>query len=288
MCQNPKYGELGGVREADSSETIALFRARVFTQSLPQVGTDSPGTERAKNGKLKTVFLEFGMIRPVRWLVCFAVFAATLFANPLTSARISTNSADELATLIARIEARYGPMRGLAADFEQTYNGAGVREKRERGRLFLLRPRRMRWEYDPKPGKLFIVNSRDVWLYVPADGEAVRADAAKVSDARFPFLFLLGQKNLRSQFSRIGFASEDAGAASGVRTLSLVPKQKDAGIREIALEVTNDGQILKVKIVEESGGVSEVWLKNVRENYVAPADAFEFRAPPGVNVRRQS
>jgi outer membrane lipoprotein carrier protein len=215
------------------------------------------------------------------------VIAATLIATSL-SARISTNSADELATLIARIEARYGPMRGLAADFEQSYSSPGVREKRERGRLFLQRPKRMRWEYEPKPGKLFIVNNRDVWLYVPADGEAVRADAAKVSDARFPFLFLLGQKNLRSQFSRFGFASGDAGAASGVRTLSLIPKQTSAGIREISLEVTNEGQILKVRIAEESGGVSEVWLKNVRENYIAPAEAFEFRPPAGVNVRRQN
>jgi outer membrane lipoprotein carrier protein len=228
------------------------------------------------------------MTRSLRWLVCLGIIASTLFANQLSSALTANDSADELAVLIARIETRYGPMRGLAADFEQSYSGAGVREKRERGRLFLQRPKRMRWEYEPKPGKLFIVNNRDVWLYVPADGEVVRADAAKVSDARFPFLFLLGQKNLRSQFSRISFASDDAGASSGVRTLSLTPKQKDAGIREIALEVTNDGQILKVRIAEEGGGVSEVWLKNVRENYIAPAEAFEFTPPAGVNVRRQN
>ena len=63
-------------------------------------------------------------------------------------------------------------MRGLAAEFEQTYTVPGVRGRSERGRLVLQRPRRMRWEYDPKPGKLFIVNGREVWLYIPADREA--------------------------------------------------------------------------------------------------------------------
>jgi outer membrane lipoprotein carrier protein len=199
----------------------------------------------------------------------------------------SSSAANELDQLIRRIEARYGNMRGLAAEFEQRYSGAGVRERRERGRLFLQRPRRMRWEYEPKPGKLFIVNNREVWFYAPADREATRADAAKISDARFPFLFLLGQKNLRREFREIAFAAQDAGASSGVRTLRLVPKSRGTGIREILLEATNEGQILKVTQVDEAGAISEVTLMDVRENYVAPAEAFEFQPPPGVTVRRQ-
>jgi outer membrane lipoprotein carrier protein len=189
--------------------------------------------------------------------------------------------------LIARIEERYGKMRGLAADFEQRYSRAGERERRERGRLFLQRPRRMRWEYEPKPGKLFIVNDRDVWFYSPQDREAMRADAAKINDARFPFLFLLGQKNLRAEFREIAFAPQDAGSQSGTRTLRLVPKRKDTGIRELYLEVTADGQISKVTQVDEANALSEFSLTNVHENYLAPAEAFEFKPPAGVNVRRQ-
>jgi outer membrane lipoprotein carrier protein len=212
------------------------------------------------------------------------VLLLTLLPLPLFP---SSPPANDLDSLIARIEARYGNMRGLAADFEQRYSGSGVRERRERGRLFLQRPRRMRWEYEPKPGKLFIVNDREVWFYSPADREATRADAAKISDARFPFLFLLGQKNLRREFREIAFAAQDAGAQSGSRTLRLVPKRKDTGIREIYLEVTADGQISKVKQIDEADAVSEFSLMNVHENYLAPPEAFEFKPPPGVNVRKQ-
>lgn len=193
----------------------------------------------------------------------------------------------ELDVLLDRIEARYGQMHGLAADFEQRYTGTDGRLKRERGRLFLRRPRRMRWEYQTQPKKLFIVNNREVWFYVPADREATRADAASVSDARLPFLFLLGQKNLRREFGRIEFAKADAGASSSVRTLHLVPRRRAADASEIYLEVFTDGRINRVTMIDETGAASEVWLTNVSENYIAPDAAFEFRPPPGVNVRKR-
>jgi outer membrane lipoprotein carrier protein len=191
----------------------------------------------------------------------------------------------ELDALVSSIEARYGRMRGLAAEFEQRYSAPGTRERRERGRLVLQRPRRMRWEYDPKPGKLFIVNGRDVWLYIPADREATHADLNSVSDARFPFLFLLGQTNLRREFRSITLMESNAQAET--RTLRLVPRNSSSGLREIFLEVSSDGRIMKATLLDNAGATSEVALSNVRENFIAPADAFEFRPPPGVTVRKQ-
>jgi len=225
------------------------------------------------------------MMAVIRHLV-FAFFLVLLM---LSNASIqfaqsihTDNTADQL---IRRIEARYGRMRGLAAEFEQTYSAPGVRERRERGRLVLQRPRRMRWEYDPKPGKLFIVNGRDVWLYLPADREATHADVNNVSDSRFPFLFLLGQTNLRREFSSITVVGD--GAQAGTKLLRLVPRNGSTGLREIFLEVFADGRIARVKMLDESGAISDVALTNVRENFIAPAEAFEFHPPPGVTIRRQ-
>jgi outer membrane lipoprotein carrier protein len=219
-------------------------------------------------------------------LVSGLLFALLMTASAQNAQRAngvrSGSSADQL---VREIESRYGQMRGLAAEFEQVYSAPGMRERRERGRLVLQRPRRMRWEYDPKPGKLFIVNGRDVWFYVPADREATHADANNVSDARFPFLFLLGQTNLRREFRSITLLENDAQAET--RTLRLIPHGASTGLREVILEVYADGRIVRVKMTDETAAVSEVTLTNVRENYIAPADAFEFRPPPGVTVRRQ-
>jgi outer membrane lipoprotein carrier protein len=193
----------------------------------------------------------------------------------------------DVAQLVQRIEARYGRMRGLAADFEQVYRGPGARERRERGRLFLQRPRRMRWEYDPKPGKLFIVNGREVWFYSPADREATHAETSSVNDARFPFLFLLGQTNLRRDFRSITFADQQGAGEARARVLRLIPAANVGGLREIYLTVIPDGQITKLNLVDETGATSEVSLTNASENFIAPASAFDFHPPPGVTVRRQ-
>jgi outer membrane lipoprotein carrier protein len=220
--------------------------------------------------------------------IVFLGLLSGLLVTASTSAQTFQRASDEsvAAELIKQIESRYGRMRGLAAEFEQTYSAPGQRARRERGRLVLQRPRRMRWEYDPKPGKLFIVNGRDVWFYIPADREATRADLSNVSDARFPFLFLLGQTNLRREFRSITLA-EQSSAQAETRVLRLVPRASSAGLREIFLEIYTDGRIMKVTLVETTGAVSEVLLTNVRENFVAPPEAFEFRPPPGVTVRRQ-
>lgn len=229
--------------------------------------------------------------REKRFVVTFTAWALLLlcllpraFDNFSLKAATRSATQSELDNLIKRIEARYGRMRGLAADFEQIYSGPGLGTRRERGRLFLQRPRRMRWEYTSAPGKLFIVNGREVWFYVPADREATHADAGSVSDARFPFLFLLGATNLRRLFRSISIA-ENSGAQEA-RTLRLIPRDKVAGLREVFLEVFSDGRISRIRILDEGGAASEVTLMNVRENFIAPADAFLFRPPPGVTVRR--
>jgi len=187
--------------------------------------------------------------------------------------------------LLRQVESRYGRMRGMAAEFEQKYSAPGIRVRRERGRLVLQRPRRMRWEYDPKPGKLFIVNGRDVWLYIPADREATHADLNNVSDARFPFLFLLGQSNLRREFRSVTLVEN--GVQAETRILRLVPRGLSSGVREILLEIYLDARIKKVTILDNSAAVSEVVLSNVRENFIAPIDAFVFSPPPGVTLRKQ-
>jgi outer membrane lipoprotein carrier protein len=236
----------------------------------------------ADKGETMTGMVRKSAVGLLTALLLLIPFVASPRTGSPSPSSLSTQRG-ELDELVARIEARYGPMRGLAADFEQTYTGAGVRVRRESGRLFLQRPRMMRWEYDPQPGKLFIVNGREVWFYVAADREATYADAQKVSDARFPFLFLLGNTNLRRLFRSVSLAEQQQ---PDTRTLRLIPRANDSGLREVLLEVFTDGRVSRISIRDEAGAVSQVSLSNVRENYVAPPDAFQFRPPPGVTVRK--
>lgn len=217
-------------------------------------------------------------------LLLFIPLSLSTSQRFFTRVALAASQESEVDALVKRIEMRYGRMQGLAAEFEQFYSAPGASALRhESGRLFLARPRKMRWEY---PGKLFIVNGRDVWFYVPADREATHADTGSVADERFPFLFLLGQTNLRRAFSSISII-ESGDAGPEARVLRLVPKSNSVGLSGLLLEVTKDGQILKVTLIDRNNAISVITLRNVRENYVASAEAFQFTPPPGVNVRKQ-
>jgi outer membrane lipoprotein carrier protein len=186
--------------------------------------------------------------------------------------------------ILRKIESRYGRLRSLAAEFEQTYFVNGKPARRETGRLFLQRPGRMRWEYDSS--KLFVVNQRDVWLYIPADRQATHSDTRSINDSRFPFLFLLGRTNIRSSFSSVELVKSDY-ETRGMLTLRLIPKRRDAGLRELFLSCDIEGRISRVRMVEESGATSEVLLRNAQENAGIAQSAFEFKPPQGVEILRQ-
>lgn len=220
----------------------------------------------------------------------FALFGAVLFfiaGIPLHFGFVGQahqhRSADA-DVILRRIESRYGRLRGLAAEFEQTYFVNGMPARRETGKLFLQRPGRMRWEYDSN--KLFIVNQRDVWLYIPSDRQATHSDIRSISDSRFPFLFLLGRTNMRSSFSLVELISTD-NEAPGTLTVRLIPRRRDAGLRELFLTCDNEGRVSRVRMVEESGATSEVLLRNTQENAGFTESAFDFQPPPGVKVLRQ-
>jgi outer membrane lipoprotein carrier protein len=191
----------------------------------------------------------------------------------------------EAERLLGKIESHYRTIRGLSADFEQTFSGPGIRQKIETGRLFLARPRRMRWEYSA--GKLFIVNNHEGWLYSPTDRQATRFDAGAAVDPRVPFLFLLGQSGLRREMEKVEIVSSGQGVGDTF-TIRLVPRNKQLGISEIVVTATSQGEISSLSFTEANDAVSLVRLYNIREGYVAPPESFQFRPPAGISVRNLS
>ena len=218
-----------------------------------------------------------------RRLNSFSAITLLAAASVLVSAQ-TRRQLTQADSVIVAIQSHYSRINGFAADFEQIYSLPGQSPRRETGRLFLARPRLMRWEYDSN--KLFVVNDREVWWYVPADREATHADVRSVSDSRLPFLFLLGKPDFQRNFTGIELVTRD-NQEEGQQTLRLLPKRSNTGIKEIFLTCDSNGAISQVRLTEESGGTSQIFLRNVRENFHSPAAAFTFVPPPGVTIRRQ-
>lgn len=207
-----------------------------------------------------------------------------ILVTALLLLQIPVSAQTDLDRLIDGLQARYGKMRGLAADFTQIYVDRAGRRLREQGSLLIKRPGKMRWEYTSPEPKLFLTDGRKVYFYVPAEKQMTITPIRESDDPRTPFLFLLGRSQLRKDFARISKAQE-APVRPGNVVLELVPKKSASSFKYGYAEVDpQTAQVHRIALVNASGGRSDFLLTNLREDYMAEDDKFILKPPPGVRV----
>ena len=140
-----------------------------------------------------------------------------------------------LSDIIQGVEDSFAHMKDFSSDFIQIFEDALNRKQQESGHLYLMRPRMMRWEYKNPEDKLFLSDGKTVYFYVPADRQ-VNKEAVKQSfDDRIPMMFLLGQANLRNEFTRFELLNTKP-FFEGLKVVRMYPKRK-TDFQEIVMEV---------------------------------------------------
>jgi outer membrane lipoprotein carrier protein len=206
-----------------------------------------------------------------------------LLFSLLSAPAVKPSAPSEIDQLVNGLQARYQRLTSLSMDFTQMYLAPGERLRRESGKLMLKKPGRMRWEYSSPETKLYLSDGEIVFEYIPAQRTATRMKIKESSDARTPFLFLLGRGNLRRDFKRIEFSAESP-VQAGNRVLRLTPK-RTADFREIALEIVPASfQIARLSFTDANGARSDFLFSNIQENSASDDSLFTFKVPAGVQV----
>jgi outer membrane lipoprotein carrier protein len=187
-----------------------------------------------------------------------------------------------LQQLTKRVDARYNHMTTLKANFQENYNGAGV-TRNESGELWLQKPGKMRWQYEQPTPKLFIVDGKNAFFYVPAENQARRMPAKKLDDFRSPIRYLLGHTKLQNEFNKLAISSTPAKQTGDV-VLEGIPKGMEDRLERVLLEITPADQIGRIRIEELDGSATEFIFEDIQENVVVKAGMFRFTPPPGVEV----
>jgi outer membrane lipoprotein carrier protein len=204
----------------------------------------------------------------------------------LTCPDYSSAQSTDLDQLVSSIQKKYHRILSLSLEFTQIYNSPSEGTRRESGHLLLKKPGKMRWDYKEPEYKTFVSNGRVMYEYVPSDKYATKTPVKESDDMRTPFMFLLGQGNLRNDFKKIEFAQE-APARGGNKVLRLFPK-KDLDIRELLIEVDpKTVQIWRLSFIEDDGARSDFLFNSIRENVPTNRDLFTFKPPAGVEVREE-
>ncbi|HEY6332181.1 MAG TPA: outer membrane lipoprotein chaperone LolA [Blastocatellia bacterium] len=208
--------------------------------------------------------------------------------RPEPSILAPTQSSPNLDQLIDALQKRYSRMTAIGADFTQIYMGPDGRTLREAGHVVLKRPRKARWDYTHPERKVFISDGKNVYFYVYGDREATRTSIKQSVDPQVPFLFLLGQGNLRRDFTRIEIDTNQQPVVAGDLVLKLFPKRAPEDFKQLLAEVNPAAaEVRRLVILQRNGAAMDFYLSNVVDNLSVPDSEFAFTPPPGVIVRHE-
>jgi outer membrane lipoprotein carrier protein len=181
--------------------------------------------------------------------------------------------------LAQRVDRHYNQLHSLTAGFSESYQGLGI-ARTESGKLLLLKPGRMRWEYSSPAGKLFLLDGKYAWFYARGDSQVQRIPAKELDDLRSPLRFLLGHTELEKEMNNLTLAP----AANGQFTLTGQPTGQEKRVTRLTLTVTSDGTITGIEIEEADGALTRFSFAGEVPNAPIPAEIFHFAPPAGVPV----
>src|SRR5437868_11208433 len=162
--------------------------------------------------------------------------AALLLALLVTAVAVPA-AAQSLDEVVREIEAVYGRMTDLRADFTQTaFNKSLNQSIPAKGTVYLKKGGKLRWEYaDPTPQQI-VSDGKTLWIYTPALRQ-VNVGAAPEALAGPAGSFLAGLGKVREHFTVRFLNPAEPRDRDGNVVLDLTPKQPLPTMARLILSV---------------------------------------------------
>lgn len=188
------------------------------------------------------------------------------------------------ADVVSGVKAAYKDVQSIRADFTQVRKDAVLKtEDKQRGKLSLKRPRKMRFEFvHPKPS-LFVTDGRTLWIYNAELNQVIEQPDLGAEGSGMGIL--LDDLSRLDELFEVTLVPEDRGPRL-YHTLRLVPR-KTGSFKSLELNVTKQKYLLQdLMLVDVMDNVTEMHFTGVRLNQDVPDSEFTFVAPVGAQVIR--
>ncbi|MFZ0638150.1 MAG: outer membrane lipoprotein carrier protein LolA [Candidatus Acidiferrales bacterium] len=212
--------------------------------------------------------------------------------NPHSKTATGANSARSAKDVAQGFDAHYRRTTTMAGFFLEKYTSGGSGMVAESGKVYFEKPGRMRWDYDSPETKMFLVDGKNVWYYVPADHTASRTSIKESSDWRTPLALLAGKVNLERLCGSLTLggsaAQSNAGekvSEAGDAVLVCGPRKPDEDMfREVLLEINSRDQLVRLDIRQPGDIETEFRFGDWHENVAIEPSKFHFEPPRGVAI----
>jgi len=185
----------------------------------------------------------------------------------------------QLPALLKSVETRYNRAKTLQVLFKEDYTPPNGTRRTESGILMLRKPGRMRWSYAQPPGKLFVSDSKFLWLFTPSENRVERMPLRESEDMRAPLAFLLGKLDFDKEFQNLQSTVEPAGTR-----ITGDPKSDNLPYSQAEFLVAPDFRILQVKVAGFDRSVLAFTFDQERLNPALDQKLFQFLMPKGAEL----
>lgn len=192
------------------------------------------------------------------------------------------HAAQPASELANKIQNAYSQVESFEADFDQTltHRESGAVEKRK-GKLQFQKPLLIRWQTRKPHEETLIVNSKEIWDYLPDEEIAYRYAPSLVQDSRSIIQVLTGQAKLDKDFD-IKPAAKNTGA---LQKLLLYPHEPTPQMVEAAIWVEPaTGFIQRASVTDFYGNINDVVFNTFKPGAKIPSARFSFTPPKGIEV----
>jgi outer membrane lipoprotein carrier protein len=185
----------------------------------------------------------------------------------------------QLDTLLKAVENRYNQAKTLQVTFKEDYMPPNGVRRSESGILMLRKPGRMRWNYSQPAGKLFVSDSKYLWLYTPSANRVEQMKVRESEDMRAPLAFLLGKLDFSKEFQNLQAKSETGGTR-----ITCEPKSDNLPYSRVEFLVAPDYTIREVKVTGFDRAILDFNFDQERLNPPLDAKLFQFQMPKGAEL----
>lgn len=193
------------------------------------------------------------MVRTITKLI--VIFILLNFCIFISSKNIY---AKDIETQIEKIQKAYENIKSISGKFTQkSYIKDLNRTDNYKGKFFIKRPMKLKWEYEGKNPQEIYINNNEITIYQKKEKQAIKGNFNKETYGQAPVVLLSGFGNVKEEFN----------ISSKNNSLILKPKKPLGSVNYIELEITDDNfPILSFVIYDNHSNKTSIVLKDVEIN----------------------
>lgn len=211
------------------------------------------------------------------WLLLFFLFSPLLRQSPALAQDFNPKE------VALKLWEKLSSVTSLQANFVQYYYSNQVEEPISgRGKVFIRRPDRMRWEYSSPENQIFLIKDELLWLYFPDEKQLIKKEADYELQAGEILGLLAGNVNLldRYEVSASPFPTNQ----KNVYQIRLTPKEPGQ-YSYLLLEIDRKSYLLsKAILFEATGGKLEYHFSQFKLNQKLSDELFEVKIPADCEI----